>query len=97
MYENGVRTYYKAYSGTAKKFYDMDEGLDKSTGYIQVGGSRWENKYIGYIKNLKLYYDSVLTTNQITCLATDEFCKNCATDGKCTECHENYKLVSGKC
>ena len=45
---------------------------------------------------MKLYYDSVLDTNEIKC-HTDELCAECATDGKCTKCLENAKLVNGKC
>ena len=83
---------------TKKSTYAKNFGLqDKTTTKFVLGGNHYNNKFNGRIKNFKFFYDKVLTDKHFQCFA-DEFCSDCADDGKCKACHDLYELdVNGVC
>ena len=46
---------------------------------------------------MKFFFDSIITSDEIKCYY-DEFCSKCDENGKCLQCHKNYKLdTTGRC
>ena len=59
--------------------------MDKNTAYIWLGGDQWHENFYGKLKNVRLYYDTVLTDKESKCLL-DEFCTDCSPKGVCLKC-----------
>lgn len=71
-------------------------GIRKTTAFIILGGDKHYEDWYGKLKNVKFYYDIVLSKNEMECLK-DSHCSDCSSDGKCLVCHQDYHLVNGIC
>ena len=63
---------------------------------IWLGGDMFYEKFYGKLKDVKLYFDNVITEGTRMC-STDENCADCSPNGECLKCKSSFKVVNGKC
>lgn len=64
--------------------------MHKETAMIWLGGDMFYDKFHGYIKDVKFYFDTIVSEGTRLC-NTDEYCDSCSSTGECLKCKSGYK------
>lgn len=62
VYDNNKLKYGYTKTVAEKKYYENNYGLRIDTAYLILGGDRYYEDWYGRIKNVKFFYDSVITS-----------------------------------